>query len=240
MKTKLIYLDDSYQKEMEAIVLAVEPDGNSKWKVILDQTIFYAMGGGQPTDQGRLESENWSGEVYQVMIKDGELWHFIKAPTPPDIGSKVQGKLNWERRYKNMQNHTAGHIIDFALYILGYSPLHLTPLKAEHSKKPYIMYKGMLEHNIKDQLQEKVNELIDKNLTFSWYFQSYEDLQKEAIYLQPNLPTNKPLRTFRLESVGSVADGGTQLRTTSEVGNVIVTSIDIENDATVIHYTLAN
>ncbi len=238
MKTQLIYLDDSYQKEMDAQILEVVPDGDGKYKLILDKTVFYAMGGGQPTDQGKLTSDSWSGDVYQVLVKDGELWHFINTQSAPVIGDKVHGEINWERRYKNMRYHSGGHIVDFALFLIGYSPKKLCPLKADHGKKPFIVYQGTLGEDIKQKLQEKVDELIAGDLKFSWEFQPYEDLKKEAIYLQPDLPTNKPLRTLRLETVGAVADGGTQLYSTSEAGKVQVDEIDTEGDTTIIHYSL--
>lgn len=238
MKTQLIYLDDSYQKEMDAQILDVVPDGEGKYRITLDKTVFYAMGGGQPTDQGKLTSDSWSGDVYQVMIKDGELWHFVNASSAPIVENTVHGEINWERRYKNMRYHTGGHIVDFALFLLGYSPKQLSPIKADHGKKPFIVYQGILNEDIKQKLQDKVDELIAKDLKFSWEFQPYENLQKEAIYLQQGLPTNKPLRTFRLETVGAVADGGTQLHSTSEAGKVVVDDIVTKGDTTVIHYSL--
>jgi Ser-tRNA(Ala) deacylase AlaX len=78
--------------------------------------------------------------------------------------------------------------------------------------------------------------LIKKDLKFSWLFQSLEDLQKEAIYLQPVLPSNKPLRTLRLESVGSVADGGTQVRSAKEVGRIAIPAVETKEGNTIIHY----
>jgi len=238
MKTHLIYLDDSYQKEMDAKILEVVPDGERKWRLLLDKTVFYAMGGGQPTDQGKLTSSSWEGNVDQVLIRDGELWHYVRAKSAPVVGRIVHGVIDWNRRYKNMRYHSAGHIVDYAVYLLGYSPKTLSPQKADHGKKPYIVYQGIVNEDIKQKLQEKVNELIAKDLTISWEFQSYEALQKEAIYLQPNLPTNKPLRTLRLEGVGAVADGGTQVRKTSEAGKVIVEEIVTGVETTTIHYSL--
>lgn len=238
MQTQQIYLDDSYQKEMDAKVLDVSPDGNGKYKLILDKTVFYAMGGGQPTDQGTLTSPSWNGEVYQVIMKEGELWHFVNTKSAPSVGDSVHGIINWDRRYKNMRYHSGGHIIDFALYLLGYSPNQLNPQKADHGKKPFIVYQGILKEDIKQKLQDKINELISRDLKFSWVFQPYEDLQNEAIYLQLNLPTNKPLRTLRLETVGAVADGGTQVHSTSEVGLVQVDDIVSTADTTLINYSL--
>lgn len=238
MKTSLLYLDDSYLKEMDATIREVIPDGDGKFKILLDKTVFYAMGGGQPTDQGTLSSSDWKGEVYQVMMKDGELWHFVKAATAPKMGEAVHGEINWERRYKHMRLHSAGHIIDFALFLLGYSPKELSPLKGDHGKKPFILYQGTVEEDLKSLLQTKVDELIAKNLKFSWDFLPVETLQKQAIYLQPNLPTNKPLRALHLETVGTVADGGTQLHTTGEAGKVSVDTVEAKDGTTLITYSL--
>ena len=52
MRTELLYLHDSYATTMDAKLLEVEPEGTGTWRVLLDRTAFYPMGGGQPTDQG--------------------------------------------------------------------------------------------------------------------------------------------------------------------------------------------
>lgn len=239
MKTKQIYLDDSYMKEMDAEVLDVQPESEGRFRVILDQTVFYPMGGGQSTDQGELEGDNWSGEIYQVLNRDGEIWHFIKTDSAPVVGMKAHGTINWDRRYRNMKLHSAGHIIDFAMHLLGYSPKILMPLKADHDKNLHIVYQGTLTEDIRQPLEDKANELVTSNLEFSWYFQPMENLQKEAIYLQPGLPTNKPLRTLKLEGVGAVADGGTQVKHTGEVGKISIDSIEQEDGFLKVKYSLA-
>lgn len=122
MQTKQLYLDDSYLKEMDTKVLDVKPEADAKWRLLLDQTVFYPMGGGQPTDQGKLSSSNWNSKVYMVMMKDGEIWHYVNSPTVLETGVVLHGEINWERRYKNMRVHSAGHVVDFAMYLLGYSP----------------------------------------------------------------------------------------------------------------------
>lgn len=238
MKTKQIYLDDSYLTEMDAEILEVkkEPDGN--WRVILDQTVFYPMGGGQPTDQGQIKTPSETYEVYMVMYKDGEIWHYIKAATPPQVGEKVHGEINWDRRYKNMRIHSGGHVVDFAMHTLGYSPKPLMPTKGEHGKKAFIIYQGTVNEDIKQKLEDRANELVEKDLKFSWLFQPYEELEKEAIYLQPSLPTNKPLRTLRLETIGAVADGGTQVHSTKEVSQIVIDDIQTEDGNTIVYYSL--
>lgn len=236
MQTKQLYLDDSYLKEMDASILEVQPESEGKWRIILDKTVFYPMGGGQPTDQGTLEQDNWKTDVYMCLMKDREIWHYLNSPTRPGVGDKVHGTISWDRRYKNMRVHSGGHLVDFAMHVLGYSPKPLMPMKGDHGKKPFIAYQGTLVEDIKQKLEDKSNELIEKDLKFSWLLQSLDDLQKEAIYLQPGLPTDKPLRTLRLESVGAVADGGTQVHSAKEVGRIAISVVETKEGNTIVHY----
>jgi len=237
MKTKLTYLDDPYIKEMTAQILDVIQEKEGVWKLILDQTVFYPMGGGQPTDQGTIQFPDGSkGEVYQVMLKDGEVYHYVKTTISPTPGMEVKGTIDWERRYKNMRVHSAGHVIDFSLYLLGYSPELLQPMKGDHGKKPFILYQGVIEKNFKDELQQKTNELIANAMNFSWKFDLLENIEKDALYLQPGLPKNKPLRALKLEGVGIVADGGTIVASTKEVGTINITEIEIAEGNTYIKY----
>ncbi len=239
MKTQQLYLSDSYKKEMDAEVLDVVPEQGNRYRLHLSQTVFYPMGGGQSTDQGTLTSDSWNGSVYQVMMKDGEIWHYVDSAAPPTIGLILHGTINWDRRFLNMRLHSGGHIVDFAMFLLGYSPSTLSPLKGDHGKKPYIVYSGVLGKDIARELEEKSNELIAKNLTLSTAIVPLEELSKDAIYLQPNLPTNKPLRKLTLEGVGSVADGGTQVSRTSEVGHISIVSVIEKDGMTTVSYQIS-
>jgi Ser-tRNA(Ala) deacylase AlaX len=223
---------------MQAEVLEALPEGPNRWRVRLDQTVFYPMGGGQPTDQGRLEYDGKEVKVYQVMLKEGDIWHYVETPEPPAVGTKVHGAIDWNRRFQNMRVHTAGHLIDYALYRLGVSPQPLAPTKADHGKKPFVQYAGTTAPALDPAAVEaETNRLIAENLPFSWEFTSLEQLQKDAIYLQPGLPTGKPLRKLTLATIGSVADGGTILGTSGEVGAGKVTKIEEKDGAdTVVWY----
>ncbi len=238
MKTKSLFMEDAYLTEMEADILDVQAEGPQQWRVVLSETVFYPMGGGQSTDQGLLKNEQWQGEVYQVRIKEGEIVHYVKGEEPP-LQAKVKGYIKWERRYQHMRSHSAGHVIDFALYQLGHSPVHLKPLKADHGKKPYIVYEGVLKEDFREKLEQQANALVQQNLSFSTCMMSYEELEKQTLYLQPGLPLHKPLRMLTLESVGSVADGGTQVRQTSEVGKITLTKIEAKEGQTFIYYQIS-
>ncbi len=238
--TDPLYLNDAYLKEMEAVILEIakENDQQQRWLLVLDKTIFYPRGGGQSTDQGILSSENWKGKVYQVLLKEGKIVHYVEGEQPPTIGTVIKGTLDWNRRYLNMRLHSAGHIVDFALYLLGYSPSTLMPFKGEHEKKPVIYYQGTVEEDFREALEKKSNDLVDQNLIFSCRFVKHEELEKEVIYLQPGLPKNKPLRLLTLQGIGSVADGGTQVHSTGEVDKISILPIEKKDGMTLIHYRL--
>lgn len=154
------------------------------------------------------------------------------------MGSTLHGVIDWDRRYKHMRFHSAGHVIDFALHLLGYSPKPLYPQKGDHGKKPYIIYAGVTGTDITKALSDKSNELVTKAIPLTTAFVPLTELEKEAIYLQPGLPADKPLRKLTLEGVGSVADGGTQVKNTSEVGLIAIVSVAAMDDTTIVTYSL--
>lgn len=238
--TTLLYLQNSYLQELEASISEIgkEANGQHRWLIVLDKTIFYPRGGGQATDQGYLFTDTWKGNVNQVLLKEGKILHYVQGDQPPPVGTVVKGILDWHRRYLNMRLHSAGHVVDFALYLLGYCPSPLMPFKAEHEKKPVIYYQGTIEKDFQKELEKKANELVAQNLPFSFRLVDHQELERETIYLQPGLPTNKPLRLLTLKDVGSVADGGTQVNTTSEIGYISILPIEKQDGVTLIHYRI--
>jgi Ser-tRNA(Ala) deacylase AlaX len=236
--TTPLYLYDAYLKEAEATILSVMKDGENKWQIVLNQTIFYPRGGGQSTDQGIIFTENWKGKIYQALLKGDKIIHYVESEEPPLVGTPIKMLINFDRRYLHMRLHSAGHVVDFALHLLGYSPQHLMPISGDHGKKAFICYQGVINNDFREELEKKANELIEQNLDFSYRFVELENVGAECIYLQTGLPKNKPLRLLTLSGVGSVADGGTQVNKTSEVGKISIPLIEIKDEMTFIHYRL--
>lgn len=104
MKTKPVYYGSPYLKELECTVLSVENKGNLS-SVILDSTIFYPVGGGQPSDRGKVGLAH----VETVRIVDGEIVHQVKGNV--NEGETVKAELDWDWRLKHMRIHTAGHLL---------------------------------------------------------------------------------------------------------------------------------
>ena len=104
MATEKLYYQDAHQAAFEARVVSCQP-GKHGYDVVLDRTCFYPEGGGQPADEGTLDGIF----VTDVQEIDGEIWHTVEAPLEP--GKTVVGKLDFEKRFSNMQNHCGEHIV---------------------------------------------------------------------------------------------------------------------------------
>ncbi len=111
MNLQLCY-SDAYAREIEARVIAVEAADSPL--VILDSTVFYPGGGGQPPDRGILlrseDGRTWS--VATARKAGGEIVHELEAGVePPRVGDRLRADLDWARRYALMRTHTALHAL---------------------------------------------------------------------------------------------------------------------------------
>ena len=104
METEKLYYSDAYLTEFEATVLACE-ESKKGYLVTLNRTAFYPEGGGQPADHGTLGGVS----VTDVHEKDGVVLHTCSAPLA--AGAEVHGKIDWQRRFDHMQQHSGEHIV---------------------------------------------------------------------------------------------------------------------------------
>ena len=124
--TELLYATDAYLKEVDATVQEIR-DG----AVVLDRTVFYATGGGQPHDTGTL---TWTGSdgaahecrVVEVKKQGPDVLHKIEGEAPP-VGTTVHGQIDWDRRYALMRHHTALHSMSGVIYRLHGALGHRRP-----------------------------------------------------------------------------------------------------------------
>ena len=119
MLTKRLYDTDSYLRDFSAIVLRCErlkPSDSEKrsddaaFAIVLDQTAFFPEGGGQTSDTGNLGSAT----VLDVQEINGEIIHYTDSEL--ETGSLVRGVLNWQARFRKMQNHTGEHLVSGILH----------------------------------------------------------------------------------------------------------------------------
>ncbi len=235
METKPIYLSDSYKQTCKAKVLDIKNEVNSQI-IILDQTIFYPFGGGQPSDQGFIEGKPGTMEVSQVILKGNELKHLGKIAGSIKVGDTVTCTIDWNRRYNNMRVHSAGHVLHEAVKMIFPD---INPIEGEHSKKSYIKYSGIIEDVSENIIFEKANDLVSSSLPISTGFVSLDELKNRSSWVPEHLPTNKPLRIMWIGDLSPIPDGGTQVKNTSEIGVFTQIQIISDNNETFVHYKIS-
>ena len=109
--TKRLYDLDSHQSEANSTVLSCVPAGEG-FDIVLDQTVFFPEGGGQPSDTGTLGEAT----VLHVREEAGEIYHRVDHALA--VGKTVPGKIDWVRRFDLMQQHTGEHLLSFSFYEL--------------------------------------------------------------------------------------------------------------------------
>ena len=107
MKSAEIFRSDSYLKSTEAKVLTILEDG-----LILDKTVFYPEGGGQPGDIGKIATNNYEADVINTIKSEHGIMHRIDHKNGAiSEGDSVNITIDWERRYSLMRMHTALHVL---------------------------------------------------------------------------------------------------------------------------------
>jgi len=188
--------------------------------VTLDRTIFYAKGGGQPHDTGRIIRQ---GEVFDVVFVgkfSGEISHEVdRVGLQP--GDDVLCILNWDRRYKLMRSHTAAHVLA-ALLNKGTGAL----ITGNQLEENYVRFDFSLEKFDRTILEEylvRANELFEEDIEVKWYELPREEalkipgVVKMAEAFPPDLPV---LRIVEIVGLDKQADGGTHVRNLREIGKL--------------------
>ena len=216
--TKALFLVDSYLKESKATVISVK-DGKY---VILDQTIFYPKGGGQPHDTGKLVKGNDVYNVVYVGKFSGEISHEVDH-AGLQAGDEVCCVLNWDRRYKLMRSHTAAHL--FASLLNQGTGALTTGNQLEEGHVRFDFSLGKFDRELLEEYVAEANKLFGTDVPVKWYELPKEEalkipgVVKMAKAFPPDLPF---LRIVEIIGYDRQADGGTHVRNLREVGEIIL------------------
>ena len=217
-----MYLKDSYVRDFEASVESVKDD---KY-VILDSTYFYPSGGGQPFDTGVMSANNQDYSVVFVGKFDGRISHEIAKPGLK-AGDNVTGRIDWDRRYRLMRMHTAAHIIDAVLYNEAKALCTGNQLGTDKSRIDFSL--DVLDRGKIQQYIEMANEWVQKAIDVKIYFLPREEALKipGVVKLAAVMPPEvKELRIVEIPGIDLQADGGTQVKNTSEIGKISLVSVE--------------
>ncbi len=224
--TKLIYLEDFTILQSGATVFDVFQE-NGCYVLILDQTIFYPQGGGQPYDQGYIENEQGKFKVEEVRFVVGLVKHIGTFESGAfAVNQNVTCSVNPERRALNCRLHSAGHVIDMAVTALK---LSWVPGKGYHFPEgPYVEYAGSLEGVDKEKLKADIetasNVFIAQAIQTKLIFMSKEEMKHLCHHVPDYLPEGKPVRVVMYGDFG-VPCGGTHVSNLQDIGDMTVRKI---------------
>ena len=218
METKKLYLESieaAYEDEFSAKVLAIEEN-----KVILDQTLFYPLGGGQNWDLGTLEGPNGQMDIIEVRGRES-IYHTVEDSFELDVGDEVHGKIDFDRRYAHMRMHTAQHLVSGIAYEM-FDGVR-TVGNQIHTEKSRIDFKPIqFTEEMLFNLQEAVNEQIQQGLEVT----DSQMTRSEVNSIMPEDRTNMDLlpsfiNNLRVITIGNQQDlcpcAGTHVRNISEI-----------------------
>lgn len=206
--------------------------------IILDQTVFYPQGGGQPYDQGTIVGPLGRFSVEEVRFVDGMVKHIgtivLGTFSPGEI---VQCTVDKDRRTLHSRIHSAGHVVDMAVHALH---LSWVPGKGYHFPQgPYIEYEGRLEGADKERLKNEIepwcNRFIEENRKTIVHFMEKEQMAKVCHFVPEYLPEGKPARVVMYGDFG-VPCGGTHVGQLGEIRRMTIRKIKPEGSTLRVSY----
>ncbi len=221
MMTKKLYLESieaAYLEEFTAEVIAIEDN-----KIVLDQTLFYPLGGGQNWDLGTIDGPNGEMNVIEVRGRDA-IHHTIEDTFELEIGDEVSGTIDFERRYAHMKMHTAQHLVSGIAYEM-FDGVR-TVGNQIHTEKSRIDFKPIqFTEDMLSELQSAVNEKIQLGLEVT----DSQMTRDEINSIMPQERTNMDLlpafiNDLRVVTIGDKQDlcpcAGTHVRNISEIKGI--------------------
>jgi misacylated tRNA(Ala) deacylase len=218
---------DAYRKSTDATVVEVRPEG-----LVLDRTVFYARGGGQPGDTGLLKWGGGEVRVLDTFKQGGNSIHAVED-VPPGVGTAVTAEIDWERRHVLMRTHTALHAMsgivwrDYGAKVTGGN---MEPGVARMDFELESM-SGEFGREVEAKLNEELGADRPVRVEFLARQEALQDpdLIRTKVNLIPE--TVDPIRVITIEGLDRQADGGTHVRSTGEVGPVRVVKTESKGKA---------
>ncbi len=228
-ETEKLYYDEPERTDFEAVVLEVlehETDGETVYDVVLDQTMFYPEGGGQPADTGTLSGEDVTVEVTNVHEIDGVVLH--RADGDPGKGDFVRGQIDATRRKRLMQHHTATHIIGYAAReVLGDHVRQAGAQKGTESSRFDIRHYERISREEVKRIERVANRVVTDNRPVKQEWPARREAEDEHGFdlYQGGIPPGENLRLIHVgEDVQACA--GTHVLRTGDIGTIKVLSTE--------------
>ena len=218
--TEKVFWVDMYLKEITAKVTETGGDG-----IMLDRTVFYPTGGGQPSDTGYLHCSSGKVRIIDVRKIGEDVLHVPEVKDLIKAGDTVRAEIDWDRRYSHMRYHSAIHVIDGIMAAKHGEEGLLTggQIYTDHAR---------IDMDLVEFSKEFVDSLISEcNAFISGHHSIYQrEISSEDALKIPNISRTEPgrelirqlekVRTIVIEDLDEQADGGTHVKDTSEIGKI--------------------
>ena len=209
--TRLLYYEDSRRDQFEAVVVTSRAEG-VETLVALDATAFYPGGGGQPSDRGTLGGR----AVRDVTSEDQVVWHRIEGSLAE--GARVEGRLDWERRFDHMQQHTGQHILSRAFVEVAKADtrsFHLGDAVVTIDVDLPEADGGLLR-----RVEERANRIVWDDLPVRTHVVSLERARQFPLRKAPDVEGD--VRVVEVDGFDWSACGGTHVARSGEVGMIAI------------------
>jgi misacylated tRNA(Ala) deacylase len=216
--TERIFSTDAYAAETAARVIDVDRDAR---RVLLDRTVFYPGGGGQPCDEGELRIGDDRIRVAAAQQDSRGVWHVLEGDLPP-AGTGVIAAVDWPRRLTIMRTHTAVHALCGVLWERYRSPVTGSDMGVGTGRLDIELPDW--NHDDLPVLEAELNARLEAALPVEISFLPREEADLDPSLIRTKVSLLPPsLRTVRVVDIVGLdrqADGGTHVRTTADVGAV--------------------
>jgi len=229
-ETDRLYYDDQRRTEFEAVVLDVFEREDGQFDVVLDQTMFYPEGGGQPADTGTLSSDERTVEAVDVQIEDGVVLH--RTDDDPGKGEFVRGAVDPRRRRQLMRNHTATHVlIHAARQVLGGHVRQAGAQKGVDASRIDLQHYRRIDREDVTEIERVANEIVmdDAPITQEWPDRHEAEAEHGFDLYQGGIPTGEQIRLIHVAD-DVQACGGTHVSSTGEIGAIKIRSSERVQD----------
>ena len=221
--TEELFREDAYLRSCEARVTAV----NDRGGIVLDRTVFYATGGGQPGDSGWLRLDDGREIAVATTVYDADRTTIVHVPAEgaelPQAGQSLEAEIDWARRYAHMRVHTGLHLL---CALLPY-PVTGGQIGEGQGRLDFDIPEAGLD---KAALSEELNRLIQRKAPVAarWISEAELDAQPELVRTMAVKPPrgSGQVRLIEIDSIDLQPCGGTHVRDTSEIGAAEVTKIE--------------
>ncbi len=236
-----LYYEDSYMRDFRAQIIGLEfKDGVVQ--VVLDRTVFYPGGGGQPHDIGVLTGSEWKIRVHSVYLVNDCIVHEGPFEGIPKIGGEVLGRIDWNRRYRLMRMHTASHILGYAVKrIYGLNTGFAGGLL--NVSESYDDFNTRISRDDLPMIEDVVNDVVRQNLNHHQVWVNREEANEILLRYGEKLTELHEgivnVRIMKINNLIAYACGGTHTATTGEVKGVKILKRESKGaGVTRIRYTL--